>query len=85
MRNETHSEFCKELGNSNYAPNNRTIENQNEFFQRKLGVSREEVVNIEEDKFHKILEGKSGKKIGYDPNIKIDRCTPVMLNDKEER
>ena len=85
MKNERHSEFCKELGNSNYSLNNRTIENQKEFFQRKLGISREDVVNMEEDKFHELIENRSGEKLGYDKNIKIDGCTPVTLEEKEER
>ena len=85
MKNERHSEFCKELGNSNYSLNNRTIENQKEFFQRKLGISREDVVNMEEDEFHELIENRSGEKLGYDKNIKIDGCTPVTLEEKEER
>lgn len=85
MRNEAHSEFCKQLENSNYTINNRTIESQNEFFQRKLGISRYEAVNMEEDKFHKLIENRSERKLGYDKNIKIDGCIPVTLEEKEER
>lgn len=81
---ESHKVFCEKLGNTTYKLNDKTIKQQDEFFQRKLGISRENVVNMEEDKFHELIERKSGKKIGYDKNIKIDRCTPITLEEKEK-
>jgi len=82
---ESHKIFCEELGNTTYKLKNETIKQQDEVFKNTLGISREEVKNMEEDEFHKLLENRTGKKIGYDKHTKIDCCEPTTLSEIESR
>lgn len=82
---ESHKIFCEELGNTTYKLNNKTIKQQDEFFKNALGISREEAKNMEEDEFHKLVENRTGKKIGYDKYTKINGCKPITLSERESR
>ncbi len=85
MSTESHKKFCQKLGNTAYQLKEETIETQNEFFKTKLGVSREEIANMDMDEYYKLIESKTGRKMGYQKEIRMDGCKPITLKEKEER
>lgn len=83
MNNSEHRKFCEKLGNKSYELSDKTKENQNDFFNKQLGISREDVLELETDEFDKLVESRKGTKIGYDRNITIEGCKLTTLDDKE--